>query len=126
MPARILLVDNYAPTADMLEEVLSEEGYRITRHEGIPPAAMLAQTRPDLIILDYQLDRQISSLSLLQDLCPTDPDCRVPLILCTTTRQETGAAGAWLAAHGVRVLHKPFDLTELLDAVETALAHASL
>jgi response regulator NasT len=57
MPLKILLIDTDADRAQALEETLSESGFaQILRATGAAPlAAMVEQTKPDLLIVDMAL-----------------------------------------------------------------------
>ena len=53
---RILIIDDDIHIGNMLEEALSEEGYKISRaYSGTETLLVLSQSTPDLILLDLML-----------------------------------------------------------------------
>ena len=53
---RILIIDDDIHIGNMLEEALSEEGYKISRaYSGTEALLVLSQSTPDLILLDLML-----------------------------------------------------------------------
>jgi CheY-like chemotaxis protein len=47
--------------------------------------------------------------------------CRIPIILCTAAVMTVQPMLAHLAAQGVRVIYKPFEIDQLLVALDEAL-----
>jgi hypothetical protein len=43
--------------------------------------------------------------------------CHIPLVVSTTSPTLARDHGAWLAAHQIPILHKPFGMDALLDLV---------
>lgn len=46
----------------------------------------------------------------------------IPVIVCTTAAQAVSEQEGHLAAQGVRVLYKPFDVDEMLTMINQAIA----
>jgi CheY-like chemotaxis protein len=128
---RVLIVDDDEDIANLVEEVLSEDGYTVTirrdaRIEVIQD--VVAQLEPDCMLLDggvgsgYGASWQ--SAALMAARLPA-----VPVIMFTAhagdfaeatenTSERSQAAGF------VAVLSKPFELTELLTAVMVAVGES--
>jgi DNA-binding response OmpR family regulator len=52
----IFVVDDDINIGNMLEELLTKEGYRVTRaYSGTEAALILSSQRPDLVLLDLML-----------------------------------------------------------------------
>ena len=52
----ILIVDDDLHIGNMVEEVLTKEGYGVLRaYSGTEAVLLLSQTRPDLVLLDLML-----------------------------------------------------------------------
>lgn len=52
----ILIIDDDLHIGNMLEEILTREGYSVTRaYSGTEAVLVLSQTRPDLVLLDLML-----------------------------------------------------------------------
>jgi CheY-like chemotaxis protein len=128
---KVLIVDDDSDIAHLVEEVLSEDGYAITilsdaRLEAIQAA--VAQLEPDCMLLDGGVGSGYGasweSAALMAARLPA-----VPVIMFTA---HAGAAAEAMentsersqAAGFAAVLPKPFNLTELLRAVEVAVGQS--
>ena len=78
---RILVVDDEKSIQILYAEALAEEGYDvIATSDGSTVMNLIAQERPDLIVLDIRLG-EYNGLDLLQDVRNSFHD--LPVILCT-------------------------------------------
>ena len=128
---KVLIVDDDSDIAHLVEEVLSEDGYAITilsdaRIEAIQEA--VAQLEPDCMLLDGGVGSGYGasweSAALMAARLPA-----VPVIMFTA---HAGASAEAMentsershAAGFAAVLPKPFNLTELLRAVEVAIGES--
>ncbi len=58
LPARILIVDDEQPIADLLSHTFEQEGHVIARaHDGIDCMNKMAGFRPDVVIMDIMMPR---------------------------------------------------------------------
>jgi CheY-like chemotaxis protein len=115
---RVLLVEDDEGVRDMIEMVLDSEGYEvITAEDGITALALLAEGRPDLILLDmkmpgmdgWEFARHYAEL----------PDPRPPIVVLTAA-QDASRRAAEIAAQGY--LAKPFGIDDLLKVIDSHLA----
>jgi DNA-binding response OmpR family regulator len=118
--ATILLVEDDAAVAGMLADRLGAAGYCIWRAQTAAEAeAMVAEARPDLIILDLMLP-DAHGLVLCARLREQHA---VPIIICSgTRRREDPALGFKLGADDF--IAKPFSLDELAVRIKAALQRA--
>jgi serine phosphatase RsbU (regulator of sigma subunit)/FixJ family two-component response regulator len=80
---RVLIVDDVRSDRERIGRWLSEDGYVVTSASSPDEArAVVAEARPDCIVLDYVLGEE-SGLDLLADLSPPDAADRVPVVLLT-------------------------------------------
>ena len=128
---RVLIVDDDSDIAHLVEEVLSEDGYAITilsdaRIEAIQEA--VAQLEPDCMLLDGGVGSGYGasweSAALMAARLPA-----VPVIMFTAHAEASAEAmentsERSQAAGFAAVLPKPFNLTELLRAVEIAVGES--
>ena len=124
MAASILVIDDTIEIFELYEQLLSDEGYTVML-TAQPPGAPdeVARLRPDLIILDFLHGREPQGWRLLQALQQDPATARIPTpLIATGANREVQEHAAWLEAHRVPVLHKPFDLEELLTLVKDLLA----
>lgn len=106
----ILVIDDDIHIGNLLEEILTKEGYRIFRaYSGTEAILFLAQSKPDLILLDLMLPGlngedvlpQIKSIPIIIVSAKVDIDKKVELLL--------GGAADYIT--------KPFNMKELLARI---------
>lgn len=79
---KILVVDNEEAIQILYADELTEEGYEvITNGDGSKVMGLIAQRRPDLIVLAVRLGK-CDGLDLLQDIRNTYYN--LPVVLCST------------------------------------------
>jgi CheY-like chemotaxis protein len=120
-PKHVLVCDDDELLADLLEHKLSSRGYRVTiARDGREALALLAEDRPDAILLDgmmpmvdgYEVLRRIRADTALKD---------VPVIMLTARKQESDIVGA-LGLGADDFIVKPFIPEELLSRLARLLA----
>lgn len=113
----ILIIDDDMHIGNCIEEVLSREGYRVSRaYSGTEALLFLAQTRPDLILLDLMLPGlsgedvlpQIKGVPVIVISAKVDVDDKVKLLF--------GGAADYIT--------KPFQMKELLARIAVQFRHA--
>lgn len=123
LPKKILAVDDNHAILDALNDILSFEGYEVvTLSDGRSIFEAIAESRPDLILLDVMLDDLDG-----REICHAIKDDRntnhIPVILISATHnlQDTlktpGAPNDFIA--------KPFDIEYLLTKIDTQLHQAA-
>lgn len=120
MSARVLVVEDELPLAEMLQYNLEAEGFRVSHAETGEDAEMLvAEEEPDLIILDWMLP-QVSGIELCRRL-RSRPDTRAIPILMLTARGEESDRIRGLSTGADDYVVKPFSLPELMARVKAIL-----
>lgn len=120
----VLHVDDAPDIRALLREVLEDEGYRVTSAASVQQVATVRTLAPDLIVHDLLFaGRTLSGWPFLQALRQDPHVGHVPVILCTADhRVHTDPAWSRQAQYlGLQVMTKPFDLTDFLALLETAL-----
>jgi CheY-like chemotaxis protein len=113
----ILVVDDDAAIRAAISEILESEGYPvIMAADGATALQQIEETRPALVLLDMRMPGMNG-----WDVAATlhQRGSTVP-ILVMTAAQDARRWAEQIGAHGY--LAKPFDLDDLLDAVERLLA----
>lgn len=106
----ILIVDDDIHINEMLDEVLSQEGYRVSHAYSGTEALLLLQTcRPDLILLDLMLPG-IAGEEVLPKLSG------IPVIIMSAKVEVKGKVELLLNGAADYVT-KPFDVEELLARI---------
>ena len=124
----ILVVDDTQEILDLLQELLEEEGYRVTTSMAVLDLDKVKTLAPDLIIQDILFEQTQELGWKFLTLVRLDPDLRaIPLILCTAAVQvvRDEVMAEKLRQLGVRVVLKPFQIAELLAAIEEARSRES-
>jgi two-component system phosphate regulon response regulator PhoB len=124
MTARVLIVEDEAPLAEMLRYNLEAEGFRVSHAEsGEEAEIMVAEERPDLVLLDWMLP-QVSGIELCRRL-RTRPETRAIPIVMLTARGEEGDRIRGLSTGADDYVVKPFSLPELMARVKAILRRAA-
>src|SRR5690348_2579110 len=120
----ILVVDDDRVTRDLLQEVLSEEGYQVvTSGSGEEALEIGKQECFDVIISDMKLGSELNGLDVLRAYKSVQPESEVILITAfgsMETAIEAVKAGAF------DYLSKPFKIEEVIKRVRRALENRNL
>lgn len=114
----ILIVDDDNDVRAMIKRALHELGYpAVEAQDGKTALAMMAEEKPDLVILDYMMPG-MDGAEVAREIAAIDPE--LPIIFSTghgALRALRNAAG-----ENISILEKPFALSELDELIETTLA----
>jgi CheY-like chemotaxis protein len=121
MPARrILIIDDDDDVRESLEDLIASEGFEVSVARSAPAALSdmtYGRIDPHAILIDMRMP-SMSGAQFLAVMRKNPRWSRIPVILCSagTVHPE--------ACHGAfEVLEKPFNLAELLSALNRAVAH---
>ena len=117
-PSRlILVVDDDARFADVLHDVLSEDGYEVAiAANGADALAALAARPADLILVDVRMPK-LDGPGLYRELAGRDPDLAGRVMFMTGAAVDAATAEV-LAAVRTPPLRKPFELKDIRAAVQ--------
>lgn len=119
--AKILVIEDAAALCRLYESILGQRGHEvISVHDGSEALSAAMEHQPDLIVLDLFLPG-MSGEQVVDSLREAKILPAVPLILTTAI----GKGDAQVIAHSLRadrLVTKPFDIAELIQAVDGALA----
>lgn len=122
MIARIAVVDDNSDIAGVLCAIVEDDGYlALPIHSPSNAIESLRDYRPDLVVLDLHLDTPDGGWRLLQHIRGDSKLALVPIIVCSGDDRAIAARRVELRRYGYRVVPKPFDLDELLTAVQASL-----
>jgi CheY-like chemotaxis protein len=119
----ILVVEDDVAVAELLRALLNDvPGWGATVvHDAAAARAVFRHIQVEVLVLDVNLPG-ISGLELLQ-LLRSDPEWRdPPVILVTANPRQSGVPETLEQGQAVRVIAKPFEVDELLQAVRQAAA----
>jgi CheY-like chemotaxis protein len=124
---RIMVVNDTQEILELYRVLLEEEaGYDAVLLSYAPQEmAEIERVRPDLIVLDVIFGHEAKQgWQLLDKLKLSRATSHIPVVICTVAQAEVKEMEGYLAAHGVAVVLKPFDIDVFLAAVKQALALA--
>ena len=120
MSARVLVVEDELPLAEMLQYNLEAEGYLVNHAENGEEAEILvAEEPPDLIILDWMLP-QVSGIELCRRFRSKPETQAIPIMMLTARGEESDRIRG-LSTGADDYVVKPFSLPELMARVKAVL-----
>jgi CheY-like chemotaxis protein len=121
----ILIVDDTQEILDLLQELLEEEGYRVTTSMALFDLDKVKSLAPEVIIQDLLFEQTQDEGWKFLTVVRLDPELTdIPLILCTAATQvvRDEAMAEKLRDLRVRVILKPFQIDELLAVLGEVLS----
>ncbi len=120
---KILVVEDEAPLALLLSYNLEADGYSVERVErGDEAELRLAETLPDLVILDWMLPG-VSGLEICRRLRAREATRSLPVIMLTARGEEAERVRG-LSVGADDYVVKPFSVPELMARVRALLRRA--
>jgi PAS domain S-box-containing protein len=117
-PPAILIVDDLAPTRELLRDMLAGHGYELLTADGGAAALAIARARqPDLVLLDLMMP-DIDGLQVCRQLRAAPSTAHVPVIIVTALDDQRSRL-AGLEAGCDDFITKPVDMVELRARVRT-------
>ena len=121
MNAKVLIVDDSALTRRSLRQILETAGCEVLEAEsGLEALERYFLDKPDVVMLDLVM-RGMYGLDVLHKIRELDPRARIIVVsadIQTSSQDLAGEAGA------AGFINKPFDRTDILSALDAALAGA--
>jgi CheY-like chemotaxis protein len=125
----VLVIDDTQEILDLIQELLEEEGYRVTTSQALLNVDKVHTLAPDIIVQDLLFEGTQELGWKFLELVRLDPQlARIPLVLCTAAvRTVTQPEMAeQLNRLGIRVVLKPFVIEDLLTALSEVLIAQAL
>ena len=120
MHERILIVDDEAPVAALLEQALRQEGYEVSRAEdGMDAMNRLHVFQPDVVIMDVMMPRLdgVQTTRLLR----RNRTYADTVIIALSARTDEAALNAMREAGANLYMRKPFTIARLVAHVRELL-----
>lgn len=116
----VLVVDDDPSVRGLLELVLRVEGFEVrTAAEGGQALAMIAEQRPDVLLVDVMMPG-MDGRALTRQLRTDPATADLPVVICSALADDPAAWEAW-ASGASSFVSKPFDIDRLVE--ELAFAH---
>ncbi len=124
----VLVVDDDAATRDIVRLILEDAGYAVLEAASRPRALEMLQTfpRPLVVLLDLMMISRGADGETVLRAAQADPHLAQHCYVVMTAHSETRFTPALrelLAATCLEVVAKPFNMDDLLDAVQRAQQH---
>jgi two-component system, cell cycle response regulator len=121
MPPRVLIVDDAAPIHALLRTHLPEDSFELRSvYSGEDGLRTIAKWRPDLVLLDVDLNNGIDGFEVCRQLRDDLATARLQVIFLTgSCKTEQKVYGLRLGANDY--ITKPFDHSEVRARIEVAL-----
>ncbi len=114
----VLVVDDEFGVAEVLDAILTDEGFRVTvAANGQQALACIAKQRPDLMLLDYMMP-VLDGAGVLHALAAEGGADTLPVVMMSALPEESVAA---VTRRYTAFLHKPFRIRSVLAAIEQAM-----
>jgi CheY-like chemotaxis protein len=118
---KILLVEDDPDTRDMVAIILEDgEQIELLKPDKVPDVTEIAESGPDLILLDERLPGKSGS-ALCLELKSKKPTAHIPVVLVSAA---WGLEDIARQCHADGVISKPFDIEQLKQVVSGCLAVA--
>ena len=125
----ILVINDTQEILDLMQELLEDEGYRVTTSLALLDINKVKALAPDIIVQDLLFEGTQELGWKFLTLARLDPVlARVPLVLCTAAVRTVNdpEMAEQLDRQGIRVVLKPFTIDELLTTLDEVRAAQSL
>ena len=121
MGKRILIADDSSNTRGILKFMLQNQGFELVEAEnGEEALAKAASCAPDLIVMDGMMPK-MSGFDACRELKANPKTSAIPVILLTAVAQVEPHRDWAKEAPADRYMAKPFQMKELLSAMESLL-----
>jgi len=119
--ALVLIVDDSPTEQHVIARLLEKNGFEtVVANDGEEAISIAEQSRPDLILMDVVMPG-MNGFQATRQLAKNPLTSGIPVVMVTSKDQESDKA--WGLRQGaVDYLMKPFNDTELLDAVRARVA----
>ncbi len=126
-PARIAVIDDDPTFLELMQDLLGGgEGYEVfTCASSVNSLEFVKRVRPDLVMLDLMLGRERTGCAVLELLRSDPATSSTPVILCSASVSAHDGQAQACNDFAVEAIAKPFDVEDLLLAIERLLSVAN-
>lgn len=123
LPKKIIIVEDQPDVADLLEEMLSIDGYQVSKiHSSTGALSEIQAENPDVVLLDIMMP-DVSGLEVLRFLQREPGLQQIPVVILSA-RTSSADIRAGLDAGATVYLTKPVDVDVLREAVARVIREA--
>ena len=123
---QILIIDDQSQLLSLMRRILEDEQYQVSiLQNGKDGFSLMKTLLPDLLILDLKLG-DVSGKDVLKQLKEDAITAEIPVIVYTAAVLEAEEVARMIASdpqlyQRVHLVHKPFELEDLLALLEQVL-----
>jgi CheY-like chemotaxis protein len=122
---KVLVVDDQPCNVELISQILGKAGIEtLTASSGTEALGMVAQTQPDLVLLDVQMP-DIDGFGVCERLQADEKTRHIPVIFVTADDSQNGKI-VGLGVGAVDYITKPIEADETLARVRTQLRFANI
>ncbi|MPZ24263.1 MAG: response regulator [Dehalococcoidia bacterium] len=124
---RICVVDDDPSFRKLCQAILGPEGFTCIFVEDFSDTVdEVAAAAPDLVLVDLRLGAGFDGVEILAELSANEQTNRIPVIICTAAHDLVNRHREWLDDLGCEIVEKPFDIDDLIAAIERCLSPTAL
>jgi CheY-like chemotaxis protein len=117
----ILVVNDTEEIVELFRDIIEGMGHRMSAMTYSPEElAAVREAEPDLVILDLMFGGEARGWQLVQKLRMAPDMAATPVIVCTADVVSAREREGWLLEQGIKVVLKPFSVSDLERAVTKA------
>jgi two-component system, OmpR family, response regulator VicR len=116
----VLIIDDEASIIEVLTEILTEAGWRVTGWQSPPPLDDIRDLDPDVILLDLLFNGNHDGLTLLESIRLNPSLDKIPIVVCTAMPNPHQLVTSADHQPVINIVAKPFDLDEVVSTVTLA------
>ena len=119
---KILVVNDTEEILELFRDIVEGMGHQMVAMSFAPDdLAAVTEAGPDLAILDLMVGGEGLGWQLVQKMRMSPDTEKIPVIVCSAALKTVREQEGWLTANGVKVVLKPFSVTDLELAITKAL-----
>ena len=120
---RVLVVEDEVDFRELVEHVLRDKGYDVaTAPNGAEGLRLYDEKEFDVVLLDVHLP-DMTGFEICRRIRTEGPRPQTPILICTV-RSEVAPVAEGLSSGATDYVIKPFQISDLLERIESALAGA--
>jgi len=121
----IMVINDTQEVLELFELILTGEGFRVSLHSyQVRDLKKVKEVNPDLLIVDQFYGEEALGWELVQKMKMDRDTAHIPIVVCSTEIRLLKELEGHLKAKNIGVILKPFDIDDLIFAVNQALADA--
>lgn len=115
----VLVINDTQEILELFSDIFTEEGYDVIVSSFAPKELdEIIAIDPDLLVVDFMIGDEARGWQLLQKLKMHRETATIPAIACTAAVAVVRELEGHLSAKNIAVVLKPFDIDDLLRAVD--------